>query len=163
MSSKEPRPLPKPGERGYQSSPPKLASPPPPPKRYDVTRSQALSLAEHNAELQARVTELERDNADLLADSIHVSDQLKRTQYRLHAISEKANRIQRAWKEYRSVAAVADKIRIDQLNTQLKAVVSVNHDIATDNARLRELLRRVAPFVPIENPLTPELRKELDK
>ena len=36
-------------------------------------------------------------------------------------------------------------------------------ELLADNARLRELLRRAAPFVPVENPLTPDLRKELDK
>lgn len=38
---------------------------------------------------------------------------------------------------------------------------AIAEQLAADNARLRELLRRAAPFVPIENTLTPELRKEL--
>lgn len=44
-----------------QPKPTRPVSPPPPrPRRYDVTRSQVLSLAEQNAALQQRVDELER-------------------------------------------------------------------------------------------------------
>lgn len=117
-----------------QPKPTRPVSPPPPrPRRYDVTRSQVLSLAEQNAALQQRVDELEfvykmsdatndalrKDNASLLDDNVRIAQE-------------------------RDEATEALEQYALRTNQQIDAITQKLDTFTADNQRLRELLRRVA-------------------